>query len=377
MTGIYLVTQAEVEGSFFRRVHGRSESRLTMRGQLQLNALARRFRHIPVAAVYSSDQRSAWLTAESIAQACTGSLDAIADLRLRELDFGSWEDKPWGEVAYESPELLDEFLHAPAQWRLENAESFEALARRMLTALYDIAERHNGETVVLVSHMLALRALLSVLYSRDIASFPSPSDSGVTLLNYESGEVTVEFADDISHLGIGGAGAYERSGTDGAPEQQTDLRFVPVDLAAEREEYINCYEDTWLCSSGTLRGFDGDVYHERATEHAAYIPGAVTKAVYNGTLAGIVDMNLEREQEEGAGWISLFYLRPEFRSRGLGIQLLGHAVSLSRGLGRDKLRLHVSTINKPALRFYRRWGFTECGSDMGAVNRMYIMEKLI
>lgn len=48
MTTIYLVRHGEAEGNAFRRIHGQYDSMLTPTGFRQVEALARRFREIPV-----------------------------------------------------------------------------------------------------------------------------------------------------------------------------------------------------------------------------------------------------------------------------------------------------------------------------------------
>ena len=55
MTTIYLVRHGEAEGNAFRRIHGQYDSMLTPTGFRQVEALARRFREIPVDACFASD----------------------------------------------------------------------------------------------------------------------------------------------------------------------------------------------------------------------------------------------------------------------------------------------------------------------------------
>jgi len=72
MTTIYLIRHAEAEGNLYRIAHGHEEGLITdYRGPRQIRALARRFRDIPVDAVYASDLirtrtppsgRSAWVS---------------------------------------------------------------------------------------------------------------------------------------------------------------------------------------------------------------------------------------------------------------------------------------------------------------------------
>jgi probable phosphoglycerate mutase len=65
------------------------------------------------------------------------------------------------------------------------------------------------------------------------------------------------------------------------------------------------------------------------------------------------------------GHISLCYLDPDHRGKGLGTQLLGEAISVSRAGGKTGISLRVYHKNTPALTFYRKMGFTICGSEKG------------
>ena len=46
-----------------------------------------------------------------------------------------------------------------------------------------------------------------------------------------------------------------------------------------------------------------------------------------------------KEADQGAGWITLLWMAPEFQGKGLAVQLLGHAVCTYRAMGRQTLRL--------------------------------------
>ena len=59
----------------------------------------------------------------------------------------------------------------------------------------------------------------------------------------------------------------------------------------------------------------------------------------------------------------------------LGVQLIGHAVSVFRALGRRAVRLHVFSGNTGALRFYEEYGFRRIGEAAGANGTLYLMEK--
>ena len=65
----------------------------------------------------------------------------------------------------------------------------------------------------------------------------------------------------------------------------------------------------------------------------------------------MIQLSPARDQRKGVGYIPFLYLREAYRHKGLGIQLVGHAVSFYRKLGRTKLQLSVAIPMKRPLAF--------------------------
>jgi len=101
------------------------------------------------------------------------------------------------------------------------------------------------------------------------------------------------------------------------------------------------------------------------------------KVLSGDKFAGIIELDTERAAKDGVGWISLCYLSPEFRGQNLGAQLLGHAISVYRGLGRKTLRLHVAETNKRGIEFYEKHDFKRIGAAKGNLCSLLLMEKEI
>ncbi len=98
--------------------------------------------------------------------------------------------------------------------------------------------------------------------------------------------------------------------------------------------------------------------------------------IYDGEeLAGLVDLDTVRGADADYGWVSLLYLREEYRGRGLGVQLLGRAVSKYRKLGRRAIRLNVAQENTAARAFYRANEFAELSRTPGANGGLLLLEK--
>jgi len=72
------------------------------------------------------------------------------------------------------------------------------------------------------------------------------------------------------------------------------------------------------------------------------------------------DENLGR-MDDGTYYIAVLGFYPEFRSRGLGMEMLNFIQEQARAAGADKIVLDAETYNKDAIRFYKRFGMQEYG----------------
>ena len=376
MTRIFLVRHGEAEGNLYRRAQGQSDALLTARGRKQLACLAERFRDVPLDAAYSSDLRRAYETA--LAVASTHGLPVTKDARLREMNLGEWENRPWGDIAWESPEELRNFSLDPARWSTPGREPFAAAQDRMERALLDIAARHPDQTILCASHGMAIRALLARLLgvpSEDIQRVAHADNTAVALLTAEAGALRVEYCNDNSHLprelSTFAAQSWWKSNSG---SESANLRYLPFDMEHGRERYLDCYRDAWRIAHGSLEGFDAEACWRGALYRAATMPGSIREARFgDDRFAGILALDERRGAGRGIGWITFCYIVPAERRRRCGIQLIGCAVARYRALGRRVLRLSVAPAN-PAVGFYREVGFSPAGTEAGALEPLTVME---
>ena len=154
--------------------------------------------------------------------------------------------------------------------------------------------------------------------------------------------------------------------------------MVPaLDLEREKERYLAARRDAWISIFGADVPFDGPAFLEGAAQAAEQNPWAVTAVMAKEEFAGVLQLSPQRCQEEGAGFVALCYLTPAFRGRGLGVQLLGQAVSFFRPLGRDTLRLRSSVTNEPLQRFCGKYGFRKAGEEQVGNRDLDVLEKYI
>ena len=377
MTTIYLIRHAEAEGNLYRRIQGHWNGQVTPRGQKQIDALAERFRGVPIDAVWSSDLQRTKDTAGAILKYHDLQLETTP--RLREANLGVWEGRPWGDVEYESPEQMYYFNHDPAKWSIPQCERFPEVQARMRAVLAEIAARYEGQTVAVVSHGVAIRSFLASalgIPSEKIDSLPHGDNTAVACLRYDGGALTVEYYNDASHLPeelstFGRQTWWKNNGADAG-----NLRFEPLQFPRDSAFFDSCYADAWAAAHGSTAGYTARPYLRSAKEHAR-TPHAVVKLLSGDQVVGMIDMDPDRGKREGFGWISFFYLLPEYRGKGWAAQLLGHALWFSELHGRKSVRLHVAEDNTHARGFYEHFGFQKIGETPGIRGTLYQMEKMI
>ena len=73
--------------------------------------------------------------------------------------------------------------------------------------------------------------------------------------------------------------------------------------------------------------------------------------------------NLGR-MDDGTYYIAVLGFYPEFRSRGLGMEMMEFAQEQAVAAGADKLVLDAETYNQDSIRFYKRFGMLEAGAPI-------------
>ena len=380
-TYLYLVRHCQAEGNIYRRVHGVYDSLITPKGRKQIDALAERFRDLPVDALYASDLRRTQLTAGAVLK--YHELPLRIEPRLREMNTGVWEDRPFGDVAFESPELMRRFNDDPASWHVAGAETYEQVQQRMRSAVEELAARHAGGTVVCVSHGMAIRDLLALylgLPSNQLNRLPHGDNTAVSLLEFDDGgKARVVFMNDASHLPRElSTFARQSWWKDTSRPDPGNIHFRRLDPAKYPGTYTAFYEKTWRDVHGSTEGFLPSLYLSSALRHVRACPDAlVTIHRPDGSCVGVTELDTERGADEGYGWICLCYVEPDCRRALLGVQLIGHAVSVFRALGRRSIRLTVYEGNAGARKFYEEYEFRPIGTLPGARGPLLLMEKEI
>jgi broad specificity phosphatase PhoE len=184
---------------------GRQDVPLTEVGRLQAEALAISLAQIPVAAVYSSPLRRALDTARAIAE--RQGLTVVVEEGLTEMDIGEMDGLTFEEMRERQPEFLRRWRGDDlATLRMPGGESLQDLQERATEALRRLAERHNDETVVAVSHNFTIRVLLCHALNLPIAEFRRLRQdlAATTTLDVREDRTVLVHLNDTCHLATRG-----------------------------------------------------------------------------------------------------------------------------------------------------------------------------
>lgn len=382
VTKVYLIRHAEAEGNLYRRLHGWYDSLITGNGYRQIQALEERFREVKIDAVYSSDLFRTRTTAQAIYK--SKGLPLNTRRALREISVGEWEDCPFADLSRTFPEQFPLFNSNDPRFSQYGCETFEEVRERVVGAILDIAKNNPGKTVAVFSHGVAIRNALALFMDVPLEQVsdkvPHGDNTAVAYLEVSNGKANVIYYNDNSHLSEEiSTFASQRWWRGGKGEEDFNLWFRPLNMKIEagRRFFYNAREEAWLTIHGSMLYFDGDAFLRDAVDQANFDRRSVMLALSGEKPVGILQLNLRRDADKGVGNIPFFYLLPEYRCRGLGVQLLGEAVSVYRSLDRRYLRLRCAPDNYAAQRFYKRNGFVKIGEDPGSRVPLDIMEKYI
>ena len=200
-TEFILVRHGETQWNAEGRIQGQGDSSLTERGIAQAQAVGQRLQNEQFTNLYGSHLGRVLETARYIA-AITGH-DLTIDERLQERAYGIFEGLTHSEAGIKHAMVLEEYQNTLSpDFAIPQGESWRQLSLRGQAVLQELAQRHPGERLVVVSHGSFLRALLS-----HILGIPLDKRPGFRLANgslseivFENGEWSVTTLGEVYYL---------------------------------------------------------------------------------------------------------------------------------------------------------------------------------
>ncbi|MCZ7551742.1 MAG: hypothetical protein B6D39_08615 [Anaerolineae bacterium UTCFX2] len=168
-TRLLLVRHAQTDWNADGRFMGQKDIELSVLGLRQAEAVGRRLARERPQAIYASDLKRAWQTAEQIHRAIAESCapdpppPLLPEPAWREMSFGAWEGLNYQQITTEHPEALKAWETDYLYYAPPGGENVAQMLERIFSAHAQIVERHPEASVILVAHGGTLQALLAHL----------------------------------------------------------------------------------------------------------------------------------------------------------------------------------------------------------------------
>ena len=195
MTNIYLVRHGSTEWNEKRIWQGVVDTELSSRGIEEVEKVSEFFKNKSIDAIFSSPMKRARQTANIIASKIGYDSDRIiTDNRLRECEIRLWNGKTNEEIAQLYATQFHEWF-TNLNSNIAGVESLESVQERMHDSLMDVIVHFTNKNVIIVSHAIAMRMLISKIlnlvppdhlnFALDNASVSSLiSNDGKTKVNF-------------------------------------------------------------------------------------------------------------------------------------------------------------------------------------------------
>ena len=193
-------------GNVKRQVIGVTDVCLTKEGFNQGKLVAKYFKNKKLDAVYSSNLSRAEITAEFTAK--QKKLPLFIDWRFGELNFGEkYEGLTWEDALKTEDGLYSKYRETDGFITVKfpnGGESGQEALERIITALFEVAKKHDGGHVLVVSHSVVMMALMtyldngcSVVGAKRQKRVPNAS---ITTLEIEDGKISLKEKGYTGHL---------------------------------------------------------------------------------------------------------------------------------------------------------------------------------
>ena len=203
MVRLYLVRHGRTEWNELGKYQGQSDIALSPIGEEQAKRLAEHFPAKKLDAVYASDLKRAYSTAEGVAKRY--GLVPQKETSFRELDFGDWEGSTYKEIMDGWPKEGANFFGAPEKLKIPNGESFTMLQERAMARLNEIitmSDVMGHDSIAIFAHGAIIKTMLATLMHIPLHYLWAiqQGNTAVNVINFDAGYVGIELINSTEHL---------------------------------------------------------------------------------------------------------------------------------------------------------------------------------
>ncbi|MEY2633926.1 MAG: hypothetical protein RIR00_2580 [Pseudomonadota bacterium] len=201
LTRICLIRHGETPWNAERRIQGQIDIGLNELGLRQADAAGRSLREAGITALYGSDLKRAWTTAERIGRLI--GLDPQPLPELRERRYGLFEGLTYQDARRDQPEMYAAFERRDPDYAFPGGgESLIQLAARITRRLEALAQDHAGQNIAIVTHGGVLDIINRFVRGNPLhlpRDFLIPN-AGMNWLRVEQGNWHIDSWGDTRHL---------------------------------------------------------------------------------------------------------------------------------------------------------------------------------
>lgn len=169
------------------------ENPLTEKGKKQIKKAARYLKGKKIEIVFSSPIQRSMETAEIIAK--ENGVEVIIDENLREIELGIFERKAWKEFLDLYPQDLN-----PNRTDKNGIEGLEEIQSRLKIFLGNVAKKHKGKNIAVISHGGTIKVLSGMLLNmnkKETLNIPMLKNGEVVKLYSEPIDLHKPYIDDV------------------------------------------------------------------------------------------------------------------------------------------------------------------------------------
>lgn len=157
-TRIFIVRHTETIGNIEKRLTGRQDYEVTLRGEKLIQKLTTELSNIKFEKIYSSTSGRAIRTVENLAKLNNLEIETKED--LCEMYFGKYDGWKWEDVNRIQPEIKQRQNEINEISGIEDQETMKHVADRMDKCIRNIVQVNIGKTILISSHGVAIEAFL-------------------------------------------------------------------------------------------------------------------------------------------------------------------------------------------------------------------------
>ncbi len=160
MTRLIFIRHGESEANRLQYFAGQSDPTLTEKGKAQAEKMAKWLSaHYQVAQIYSSDLVRARQSASPLAEMTRLPITPLP--AFREIAAGEWQEKTFEVLQKQYAAGYETWLHDIGNAVTPGGESVKELGKRVIDEVFRLADKHQGETIVIVTHATPIRMLMT------------------------------------------------------------------------------------------------------------------------------------------------------------------------------------------------------------------------